>query len=367
MTQFPAPQSNAPVLIVIPTLNEAAHIAGVISGLTEFAARHPARIVVVDGGSQDGTQAIVTGIAATRSSVVLLHNPQRLQSAAINLAVQTFGQDSEWLIRMDAHAVYPPDYCDALLAEAAATGADSVVVGMRAVGRGFLQGVIARAQNARIGNGGAAHRMAGRGRFVDHGHHALMRLSAFRAVGGYDPRFSHNEDAELDHRLRGAGFRIWLTGQTRLDYLPRADLSALCRQYFRFGGGRAATMQKHGLAPGPRQAVVIALAPSVALAAIAPLWLPFAAPAALWGAACLAGGAALAVAPREDSALPGPQSGGPSEERADHPGDPAAGPLAGLLAGGVAGVMHLSWSLGFWSQVLGAFRPMRAPGQERQA
>ena len=39
------------------------------------------------------------------------------------------------------------------------------------------------------------------GHWADHGHHALMRISAFRAVGGYDESFSHNEDAELDYRL----------------------------------------------------------------------------------------------------------------------------------------------------------------------
>ena len=33
-----------------------------------------------------------------------------------------------------------------------------------------------------------------------------MRIAAFRGVGGYDESFSHNEDAELDYRLRQAGY-----------------------------------------------------------------------------------------------------------------------------------------------------------------
>ena len=33
-----------------------------------------------------------------------------------------------------------------------------------------------------------------------------MRIAAFSDVGGYDESFSHNEDAELDHRLNVAGF-----------------------------------------------------------------------------------------------------------------------------------------------------------------
>jgi succinoglycan biosynthesis protein ExoA len=39
------------VLIVIPTLNEAAHIGTVIDGQLPFANRTGARIVVADGGS----------------------------------------------------------------------------------------------------------------------------------------------------------------------------------------------------------------------------------------------------------------------------------------------------------------------------
>jgi succinoglycan biosynthesis protein ExoA len=45
-------------------------------------------------------------------------------------------------------------------------------------------------------------------RFVEHGRHALIRLDAFRAVGGYDATQSHNEDAEFDYRLTGNGGRI---------------------------------------------------------------------------------------------------------------------------------------------------------------
>ena len=53
-----------------------------------------------------------------------------------------------------------------------------------------------------------------------------MRVAAFRAVGGYDESFSHNEDAELDYRLRAAGYRIWMTDKTFMVYYPRASVSA---------------------------------------------------------------------------------------------------------------------------------------------
>jgi len=310
---------------VIPTFNEAHHIGGLLDSLLPFARRSGTPIIVADGGSGDATRAIVAARAQAEPLIRLLDNPARLQSAGINRAVALAAPETRWLIRVDAHAAYRADFCDILLAEAAETGADSVVVGMHAVGEGVLQRAIAAAQNSRFGNGGAAHRMAPQGRLVDHGHHALMLLAAFRAVGGYDESFSHNEDAELDLRLAQAGARIWLTARTVVTYYPRRSLGALARQYMNFGRGRAATLRKHRQRPRLRQWVVAGLAPALSLAILGPLHPAFVAPLALWVLGCGAAGTSLAVAGR----------------------DPRL-----ALGGPAAGLMHLAWSLGFWSGLL---------------
>lgn len=92
--------------------------------------------------------------------VVLLDNPRRVQSASINLAVARFGTGREWLVRIEAHALYPEDYCEVLIDEAKTTGAAAAAVAMHAVGDGPAQAAIAQAQNSQFGNGGAAHRTA---------------------------------------------------------------------------------------------------------------------------------------------------------------------------------------------------------------
>lgn len=319
--------TSAPLvpLIVVPCLNEARHIGPLLGKLFEARERLGGLLVVVDGGSRDGTERIAARAAEHRERVHVLNNPARIQSAGINLAVERFGAAATHLIRIDAHCAYPDDYCDLLLDEARRTGAAAVVVSMAAHGQGLLQRVIAAAQNAPVGNGGSKHRNASDGEYVEHGHHALVSLAAFRAVGGYDPSFAHNEDAEFDYRLAKAGFRIWLTGRTRVTYFPRHDMRGLAGQYFNHGAGRARNLLKHRTMPKARQAKVIAILPLVALSGLAGVSPVFLVPAALWLGYCVTMAAALAIRSRE---------------------------FVLLLAAPMAMVMHLSWSAGFWKTML---------------
>ncbi len=326
--------SLADVLIVIPCLNEEAHLPGLLARLVEESGE--ALIVVADGGSRDRSVEIVQEIAARNGNVRLLPNPRRLQSAAVNLAARTFGQGRRWLVRIDAHCGYPAGYARGLVAAAERTGAASVVAPMVTRGEACFQRACATAQNSRLGTGGSAHRHVGEGRFVDHGHHALMALDAFLAVGGYDEQFSHNEDAELDVRLTRAGGRIWLEPALAIVYHPRKTVLGLARQYFKYGEGRARTAQRHLTPLKARQALPLAIAPIVLVAILGgPFFWPLAIPAAVWAAACLGFGLWLGFRDRS---------------------------LCASLSGVAAMVMHFAWSAGFLQQRL--LRPAPGPGPE---
>jgi succinoglycan biosynthesis protein ExoA len=321
---------SARTLIIVPTLNEARHVGPLLDALLVEAEVLDARIVVADGGSTDGTQNIVTEHAMRSARIKLIHNPRRIQSAAINLAVEQFGADADYLIRIDAHGSYPSDYCRKLVAEAEERGVGSVVVPMTTVGIEPFQRAVATAQNSAIGTGGSAHRTGKGSGPVDHGHHALMRVDAFRAVGGYDEGFRFNEDAELDYRLRQAGNIIWLTDRTGMTYYPRSTASGLFRQYFGYGGGRARNILKHRMKPRLRQLAPLAILPVVLLAALSVWHWGFLVPLALWGLGCIALGVYAAHKYY-------PQYGMPM----------VLSPLVGFAAM----IMHLAWSSGFWAHV----------------
>jgi succinoglycan biosynthesis protein ExoA len=313
-------------LAIIPCLDEAATIAGVIERLLDDPDWDDPLVVVADGGSTDGAADQVAAIAARDRRVRLAHNPKRVQSAALNVGVALFGEGRDWLIRADAHGDYPRAYVSTLVREAMRVGAASVTVSMRAEGRSCFQRAVACAQNSRLGTGGSAHRMGGPEGFVDHGHHALFDLRAFLGAGGYDESFSHNEDAELDVRLRRSGGRIWLTRRVEVVYHPRGSPRRLARQYLNYGRGRARTLRLHGEKLRVRQMLPLAVAPALLAIALAPLWPLAAAPALGWTVVCCVYGAVLAASQRR---------------------------VCALLSGPAAMLMHAAWSLGFWAQLIG--------------
>jgi len=283
---------------------------------------------VVDGGSSDGTVAVVRSLIAERPDVTVIDNPKRIQSAGMNLAVASLGEGYQVIVRCDAHAEYPPHFIPLLLESMAKSGADAVVVPMDSVGDGCLQRAVAWVSNTPIGTGGSRHRAGTRSGFVDHGHHAAFSAEMYRRIGGYDETFTHNEDAEYDCRQRKAGGRIFLDADIRITYHPRASFGRLWQQYYNYGRGRARTVMRHPDSLRLRQAVV----PGAVLLFIASL---LATPFTILGWAWplfytgILAAASLLIAVKERS-------------------------LCGLLCGPAAAVMHFSWAAGFVGQFLRA-------------
>lgn len=326
-TPAPTGAAHIRVLVVVPTLNERDHLDGVLRGLlAERADFRAFCIAVVDGGSTDGTLNIAARWASEHPEIRVLHNPKRLQSAAVNLAARRLGAEADILIRCDAHASYPSRYCRLLIDSLLRNAADAVVVPMDSSGEGAVQRAVAMASNSPIGTGGSAHRAGRHSGFVDHGHHAAFRMAAFARTGGYDETFSHNEDAELDCRQRKLGHRIYLDAQIRIGYRPRSTFRALWSQYFKYGSGRARTVRRHPGSLRLRQLAVPVNLVLLVLACGASPWFPT---ALAWPAVYLAVLAAvsLALAVRSRS-------------------------LAVLLAGPAAVVMHTAWASGFLSTVV---------------
>lgn len=319
------------VAIIMPALEEERFIAEAIASIVPQTDGLDYELLVVDGGSTDRTRSIVEGLAASDPRIRVIVNDKKIQSAGVNIGARLADPRARFMVRADCHVRYPEGFVARCVARLATGEAASVVVPMRTEGETCLQKAIAAAQNSRLGNGGAAHRLPRRSGFVEHGHHAAFDRDTFLELGGYDESFTHNEDAEFDRRLLAAGKRIYLDVDATVTYYPRSDLPSLARQYFRHGRGRANTILKHRAVPRLRQVlpvvVLVCLLLSLALAVLDPIWLGF---AALYVAVCIGWGGILAL----------------------QGSDPCL-----ALSGIAAIVMHLSWGAGFLARLV-----QRPPG-----
>jgi succinoglycan biosynthesis protein ExoA len=235
------------ISVLIPVYNEEEHIENCISSL--LASGYPQdlmEILVCDGRSTDATRDRVRKMALTIPRLRLLDNPGKIQSVGTNVGAAESDPDSEFLIRVDAHADYPEGFLGLAVETALKTGADLVVYVNHPVGRTPFQQAVAMAFSHPLGVGDSTYRLGKFSGWVDHGQQGCFRRETFQKLGGYDETLRANEDSELSHRLLKSGGRIYLNADLRMYYYPRRTPAALARQYYFYGYGRAMNSLKHG-------------------------------------------------------------------------------------------------------------------------
>jgi len=258
------------VSIVVPCRNEAAHIGRCLDSI--LATEHPRaelEVLVVDGRSDDATRTIVGRYATRHPMIRLLDNPQRIVPTALNIGIRAAA--GEVILRMDAHAVYPPDYVPKLIEALRQTGADNV--GGRVVtlpdGPGPVARAIALALAHPFGVGNSYFRIGARTmREVDTVPFGCYRRDTFVRFGEFDEELVRNQDDEFNHRLVRQGGRVLLVPDVVSDYYARGSLRQLARMYYQYGYFKPLVARKVGAVLTVRQLVPAAFMSSLAATAI---------------------------------------------------------------------------------------------------
>ncbi len=239
------PESPLPfVSVVMPCLDEEAYIEGCVrAALAQDYPRDRVEILVADGGSADGTRAILARLAAEDDRIRVLDNPARIQSAGLNEAIR--GSRGDVIVRMDVHADYAPDFLRRCVEVLEETGADNVGGAARTRAKTWFQRALCAALDSPLGVGGSKYRSADNEGYVDTVFPGAFRRKVFETVGLFDPRAVTNEDADINQRIQAGGGKVYLSKKVVVHYFPRASFGALAKQYFKYGRGRARTMLKH--------------------------------------------------------------------------------------------------------------------------
>jgi len=163
----------------------------------------------------------------------IFENPDRIVPSSLNIGIKHARGD--YIVRIDAHTEYSPDYiskCAELLDK---TGAENVGGPMRAVGDGYIGKAVEFAHQSVFGLGG--------GRFHDEtwsGNVDTVYLGAwprriFNEVGLFDERLTRNQDIEFNARIRKRGGKIFLTPEIKSIYHCRRTLISLWKQNYANG------------------------------------------------------------------------------------------------------------------------------------
>lgn len=193
------------VVVVIPTLNEGRHIEACVRSLMTGDKRlKQIEMIVADGGSRDWTRAVVEMLQEEFPNLRLLHNPKRLQSAAVNAAARGAGIGRRILVRCDAHAIYPPNYVMQAAGSLARRGVASVVVPMDADGITCFQKPM---PGSSIRPSAPADRRIGAGGRLDSSTMAITRLSTSRPLSTWAAMTRRSRTMRMQSSTRGCGRR----------------------------------------------------------------------------------------------------------------------------------------------------------------
>lgn len=236
--------SEVAVSVLVPVLNEEAHLRAAAERMLAQELEGEAEFLFIDGGSDDGSLAILGDLERQDRRVRVLHNPYRRTPQALNIGLRA--ARGEFIARMDAHTLYPPRYLQAGIERLRRGGVESVSGPQLAEGRDAWSRRVALALRTSLGTGGARFRRALNEEIeVDTGFTGLWRRDTLERLGGWSEEWVNDQDVELAARLRKAGGRIVCIPEMAARYIPRNSLRGLARQYATYGTFRVKTARRH--------------------------------------------------------------------------------------------------------------------------
>lgn len=220
---------NPFISVIIPVYNEENYIHRCVQSM--LAQDHPRNAMewfFVDGMSTDATRKILAGYQAEYPLLIrLLDNPQRAVPHAMNTAIPL--AQGRYIIRLDAHAEYAPDYLSKCIEVLEETGADNAGGVMQTRARTKTGRAIAKMLSSPFGVGDSRFRTNGADGYADTVPFGAFRREVFDRVGLYDERLRRNQDSELNHRILRSGGRIYLSSKIRLTYYCRETVREIAK------------------------------------------------------------------------------------------------------------------------------------------
>jgi glycosyltransferase involved in cell wall biosynthesis len=211
------------VSIICPIYNEEEYIAKCLNSiLSQDYSLDEMEVLLIDGMSKDNTRAIVKDYVAKYPIIQLLDNPLKVTPQGLNIGVRHANGD--YIIRLDAHAEYPPNYISSLIKYAIEYQTDNIGGIIETEVRGVDSKALAikAVLSHRFGVGNAIFRVgASIPAEVDTVPFGCFKKDVFSRFGLFDTRLVRNQDIELNKRIKMGGGMILLHPHIRCTYFAR--------------------------------------------------------------------------------------------------------------------------------------------------
>lgn len=234
------------ISVILPVRNEEKFITACVASI--FSQDYPAElmeVIFVDGRSEDRTVAMLTEMQKAHPQIVVLDNPNRTVPYAMNIGIRH--SRAEIIVRLDAHAEYPPDYIRLSVETLLTKNCDNAGGVFETRGRGFMGEAIAEMLKTPLGVGNATYRLTQEDGYVDTVPFGCWRRELFDRIGGFDERMTRNQDNELNFRIRKNGGKVYLNHNIRVLYYCRDTLRGIMKMGYMNGKWNVITMT---LVPG---------------------------------------------------------------------------------------------------------------------
>ena len=227
--------------VICPTYNEIDFIDTLIDNLC-FNDGLEKEILIVDGGSMDGTIERIKLRMNKYSSLKLLENPFRTSTHAFNIGYKY--STGKFIAFVGAHASYDKNYFTSGLNCLRQNECDVVGGPLKQKGKTLSGKAIALVMSSKLGVGNTEFRTESKKMMVDSVAFAIYKREVIERGGLMDETLPVNQDDEFHYRVRSKGYRIMMIPEMSSTYYVRDSFIKLFRQYFRYGLYKPAVLKK---------------------------------------------------------------------------------------------------------------------------